>query len=511
MEVGTEPMLTPPTIARAAPATLTFLEQRRAAQTLSEIPDVEEEMSSDATESSVDSSQGGAVEEAALTLLQQLRDDKEKQVEEKQVEENKRLAKENASLNQNNLQLRDEKEVILNQNNQLRLRNQSLMNQLNSEQSFQRGLFQHIQSLQDEIAQLRQDLRQDLGQDAAEAAENRQEIGRIGLRPLSRAVPGRSFHLHENNNSEGTGSTTNSQEGRARAAGKATYHETKYRVKQSARTGERFTQTNQMSQYFLQQGADPAIILRVQQLNNERVDTFHQPFDDEDSQWPDGLQIDDLRSPEMEEDYRQRLSRHCVCFVSEASSIMRGSISALLTTRGLAVSCREKVGHTKEGQSLVTVAFEQVAEARTVCQSEEIQQALFEHLGVLVRPLRLDRPSDRLNQDIDPARTVWFKNHFQIDLSADDLTHLAARYGALARQGVVIKRYWDHQQRASVPFTTEVAFQGFIQFADRDGAQRLLDDRRRDRNHHLGEYYWNVSMPGGRGVIAFIPDRSVLD
>ena len=126
----------------------------------------------------------------ALTLLQQLRDDNEKQVKEKQVEENKRLAKENASLNQNNLQLRDEKEVILNQNNQLRLRNQSLMNQLNSEQSFQRGLFQHIQSLQDEIAQLRQDLRQDLGQDAAEAAENRQEIGRIGLRPLSRAVPG---------------------------------------------------------------------------------------------------------------------------------------------------------------------------------------------------------------------------------------------------------------------------------------------------------------------------------
>ena len=59
----------------------------------------------------------------ALTLLQQLRDDREKQ-----VEENKRLAEENASLNQNNLQLRDDKEVILNQNNQLRLRSSILSN-----------------------------------------------------------------------------------------------------------------------------------------------------------------------------------------------------------------------------------------------------------------------------------------------------------------------------------------------------------------------------------------------
>ena len=387
---------------------------------------------------------------------------------------------------------------------------------------------------------------------------------------LLRVVPlnlaGRSFDLHENNNSEGTGSTTMSQEGRAIAARQATYHETKHRIKLSARTGVRFTQPNQSLQYLLQQGwfahvcacvaqgsgfptkmvsvvlaydvravymyiarnyiqtrlhtwlavswisllelcfpcfnhfkrfygysmagADPASICRVQRLNNERVDTFHQPFDDEDSQWPDGLQIDDLRSPGMEEDYRQRLSRHCVCFVSEAPSIMRGRISALLTTRGLAVSCREKVGHTKEGQSLVTVAFEQIAEARTVCQSEEIQEALFEHLGVLVRPLRLDRPSDRPNQDIDPARTVWFKNHFQIELSADDLANLAEHYGALARPGVVIKQYWNHRERVSVP--TEVAFQGFIQFADRDGAQRLLADRRMERNHNLGEYYWNL-------------------
>eukprot|EP00438_Fugacium_kawagutii_P010862 Skav216246 [mRNA] locus=scaffold20:50014:63313:+ [translate_table: standard] len=294
-------------------------------------------------------------------------------------------------------------------------------------------------------------------------------------------------------------STPRSQEDKAQALAQASYEEMRGRAKYSPQIGKVSAQSSQVMQHLLHEGADPDRVSPVQRLS-QRTGSLHQPFNDDTSEWPEVMIIDDLYLENMDEEHRQQFSRHCVSFISEDSYLKVGTITALLEAHGLEVSCREKVGRTKNGQALVTVALRRVAQAREVLMSEKIQKAL-EYLRVLASPFRVDSPL----KDVVCMR-VWFLNHCHVNLSEEDLQMLAKRYGTPAR--VVIKQYWDSERREAITSKTRMAFQGYIQFTDRAGAEKLLLDRSEPQlNPNNNQLYQNVATADGLEVISFMPDR----
>mmetsp|Transcript_39754 Transcript_39754/g.106010 ORF Transcript_39754/g.106010 Transcript_39754/m.106010 type:complete len:169 (-) Transcript_39754:268-774(-) len=125
-----------------------------------------------------------------------------------------------------------------------------------------------------------------------------------------------------------------------------------------------------------------------------------------------------------------------------------------------------KFGTTKDGNSLVTVAFRHSTDADDVLHDVEVQSKVMKELRVLGVVAFIPSRASR----------VCFKNYFQEELSTEQLIILAKYYSPEDDVNVVIENYWHgipgHGYK--VNDQTPIAFSGYFHFSTPDHAASLL-------------------------------------
>mmetsp|Transcript_145536 Transcript_145536/g.466453 ORF Transcript_145536/g.466453 Transcript_145536/m.466453 type:complete len:595 (-) Transcript_145536:281-2065(-) len=248
-----------------------------------------------------------------------------------------------------------------------------------------------------------------------------------------------------------TGSTTSSHEQMATTAGDTTKLEVKRRLTESAVAGENFEQPS-LCRKLLQEYSPSDV--REYKLNSPS---------DGDSEWPATVtSIDDMLK--MKLDGRLCLAKHCVCMFfasAQDSNILHGGFANL----GLDVVAM-KFGTTKDGNSLVTVAFRHSRDADDVLHDAEVQSRVMKEIRVLGFGSFIPSTASR----------VCFKNYCQDELSTEQLNILAKYYSPEDNVHVVIEYYWDGTQGRGhkVNVSTPIAFSGYFHFSTPDHAASLL-------------------------------------